>query len=385
MWRADLGESDDRRLRLDAWLTGVVASGVRPGLGKAGHARRGRLITTCLACVIAVAIVAMPGLAQARTSVVPLKQITVGAAPMDVAIARAKHGAALAYVSNFDSDTVSVIDTRRHEVVDTITVGQSPSPVVASRDGRLIYVGTDAYIAVIDAQEQRVVRHIGGADGSFALAVSPDGRVLYADSGGSGPLTVFDTRTGSVINRIQPSNGHAGALEASPDGRRLYVGIFDKPFWVDVFDTASLGELAAISVPLNPLGLSLSPDGRQLYVANWGDFSNIIPIAGHSVQVFDTRTRDLLGVVPTGDYPSSIGFTPDGRYALVVNNSEPGSVTVVRRRDRQVVETVAVGVCPTDVAVTPTGREAYVTNTGVGAICSVSENTVSVLSIQKGE
>ena len=130
------------------------------------------------------------------------------------------------------------------------------------------------------------------------------------------------------------------------NGPRLYVGIFNKPFWVDVFDTASLQLLATVSVPLNPFGITVSPNGRQLYVANWGDYSNIIPIAGHSVQVFDTRTLKLLGVVPVGDYPSAIAFGPNGRYAYVVNNSQPGTVSVVRTRDRQVTDTVNVGVCP---------------------------------------
>jgi YVTN family beta-propeller protein len=344
-----------------------------------------KAVAAWFACLIAFALAAVPAQAQAGATVTPLKQITVGPAPMDVAIAKTKHRAVLAYVSNYDSNTVSVIDTRRQEVVDTLTVAPNPSPVVASRDGRLVYVGTNSYIAVIDSREGRVVRHIGGADGSFALAVSPNGRFLYADNGGSGPLTVFDTRTGATLEQIQPSNGSPGALAISPDGQRLYVGIFNKPFWVDVFDTATLKLVATISVPLNPFGLTVSPNGRQLWVANWGDYTNIIPIAGRSVQVFDTRTLQPLGVIQVGDYPSSIGFDPDGRYAYVVNNTEPGSVSVVRTRDRQVTATVEVGVCPTDVAVTPDGEEAYVTDTGVGAICQSEGKTVSVLSIQKGD
>jgi len=139
--------------------------------------------------------------------------------------------------------------------------------------------------------------------------------------------------------------------------------------------------VATVSVPLNPFGLTVSPSGRQLYVANWGDYSNVIPIAGHSVQIFDTATLKLLGVISVGDYPSSIAFTPDGKLALVVNNTQPGSVTVIRTRDRQVVNTVDVGVCPTTVAISTNGHRAYVTNTGVGAICAVAQNTVSVLSI----
>jgi DNA-binding beta-propeller fold protein YncE len=66
----------------------------------------------------------------------------------------------------------------------------------------------------------------------------------------------------------------------------------------------------------------------------------------------------------------------------VVNNTDPGSVTVVGTGDRQVLNTIGVGTCPTSVAVTQGGHQAYVTNTGVGAICASEGNTVSVLSTQ---
>jgi hypothetical protein len=51
--------------------------------------------------VLALALAAVPLLAQARATVTPLTQITVGPAPMDVAIANVKHRGVLAYVSNY--------------------------------------------------------------------------------------------------------------------------------------------------------------------------------------------------------------------------------------------------------------------------------------------
>jgi len=343
-------------------------------------ARRG-LIAGVLAVLVILALgAAAPAEARAHGSLRQLNTITVGPAPMDVATVKSHGG--LAYVSNFDSNTVSVIDTRHNQVIDTVTVGTAPSPVVASPDGRFVYVGTQASIAVIDTGTQRVVREIGTDDAAFALEISPNGQFLYGDSGGSGPVTVFDTRSGAAIRTVVPSNGHPGALSVSADGCRLYVGIFDKPYWVDVFDTASFAQLATISVPLNPFGLTLSPNGRQLYVTNWGDYSEIIPKPGHTVQVFDTATLTLLGTVNVGEYPSSVAFTPDGSFAYVVNNANPGRVTTIRTRDRQVLSTVGVGACPTSVAIAPDSHQAYVTNTGVCANFAQEGNTVSVLSTQ---
>jgi YVTN family beta-propeller protein len=332
------------------------------------------------ALLLALVVGAAPVLAQGPNLPRQVAQITVGPGPLGIAIVQNR--GTFAFVSNINADTVSVINTKSRTVVATTTVGNNPSPVAAPNNGRFVYVGTEASIAVIDTSTFKVVRTIGAdGDASFGLAVSPNGRFLYADPGGSGPVKVFDAQSGALVSQFLPNNGHPGALAVSPNGQRLYVGVFDKPFWVDVFDTQSLTQLAAISVPLNPLGITVSPNGRQLYVTNWGDFSNIIPIAGKTVQVFDTASLHLVGTIPVGDFPSDVAFTPNGQLAYVVNNTQPGTVSVVTTRDLTVLTTVAVGVCPTSVAVTPDdGHDAYVTNTGEGATCSANQNTVSVLS-----
>jgi YVTN family beta-propeller protein len=58
--------------------------------------------------------------------------ITVGLAPFGVAVTPdGKH----AYVTNFNSNTVSVIDTASETVVATVAVGTAPFGVAVTPDG----------------------------------------------------------------------------------------------------------------------------------------------------------------------------------------------------------------------------------------------------------
>src|SRR5690349_10447710 len=65
----------------------------------------------------------------------------------------------VAYVSNEKSNTVSVIDTDKWAVTNTIKVGQRPRGIEFTRDGKfvLVAVGDDDKIEVIDAATQQVV------------------------------------------------------------------------------------------------------------------------------------------------------------------------------------------------------------------------------------
>src|SRR5262249_55879376 len=67
-------------------------------------------------------------------------------------VAPAPAGAAMAYVSNEKSNTVSVLDTDSWQVVRTIKVGQRPRGITVTHDGKfvLVAVGDDDTIEMID-------------------------------------------------------------------------------------------------------------------------------------------------------------------------------------------------------------------------------------------
>ena len=64
-----------------------------------------------------------------------------------------------AYVSNEKSNTISVIDTDKFTVVNTIKVGQRPRGIELTRDGKFVFVavGDDDTIQVIDVRTHEIV------------------------------------------------------------------------------------------------------------------------------------------------------------------------------------------------------------------------------------
>lgn len=130
-------------------------------------------------------------------------------------------------------------------------------------------------------------------------------------------------------------------------------------------------------------GATLAAD--KVYVANEG---------ADTVSVLDAASFQTLAIVRVGRMPHNVQVSPDGKFAWVTNNGEPGQMTdasghkgmapgpheamaqpgavwVIDTGTNTVVAQVPVGLHPAHVVVSPDGRLAYVTNGG--------DNTVSVI------
>src|SRR5207342_1842990 len=91
-----------------------------------------RVLRFCAVLALALALGAACGPREARPSA------TDSAAPSEAAAPAGK--ALLAYVTNEDSQDLTVIDTRTDSVVVTIPVGTRPRGVRVSPDGKTIFV-----------------------------------------------------------------------------------------------------------------------------------------------------------------------------------------------------------------------------------------------------
>src|SRR5260370_10043794 len=132
-----------------------------------------------------------------------------------VSIIHAAAHAKNAYITNVNSNTVSVIDTMTNTVIATIPVGLNPFGVVVSFDGSKVYFTHVGGVSVIDTVTNTVVATIPvGLSSSCCggVAVTPDRSKVYIVNSIANTVAVIDTATNTAISSPTP---------AQPDPRRI--------------------------------------------------------------------------------------------------------------------------------------------------------------------
>ncbi|MEE9141723.1 MAG: beta-propeller fold lactonase family protein [Gammaproteobacteria bacterium] len=290
------------------------------------------------------------------------------------------------YVENTRSGHITVIAIPEHEVVGTFKAGNHPDDVVASPDGRVLYVNN----------------HSDGQDGR-------------------NEILAFDTITGDMLWRV-PVDGVPNHMSLSSDGRWLYVPFFDTRF-TSVIDTVTKLEDRRIFGVLGGHGTKLSPDDKRLYIGSMvtdaiyvvdvasGRPSNVInfedgvrPFAFpsdeqtlyvqlsrlHGFDVADTASREIVRRVDLPALPPDapvmkafphtvnhgLELSPDEKYLLAAG-SAANYVAVYTHPDLEVVKTIATGAEPNWIIYTPDSRFAYVT--------ARASDEISVIDMQKLE
>jgi YVTN family beta-propeller protein len=119
------------------------------------------------------------------------------------------HDGALAYITNSDGNSISVIDTRRHERVGTIPTGKGPGRIALTPDGRtLVYnlqAGSAVGFADVRSRRETAVVDIGGRP--LSLTLSRDGRTAYAGIQDQDRIVVISVAGRKVVRSIATPKG----------------------------------------------------------------------------------------------------------------------------------------------------------------------------------
>jgi len=99
-------------------------------------------------------------------------------------------------VCNFDSDSISIIETGNDEVGNTLEIGQHPSRGAVTLDNSRLYVtnfGSNS-VAVYDIDMGRRIFTLTVGSRPDGLALSPDENYLFVLDTQSGDVTVIQKR-----------------------------------------------------------------------------------------------------------------------------------------------------------------------------------------------
>jgi DNA-binding beta-propeller fold protein YncE len=224
----------------------------------------------------------------------------------------------------------------------------------------------------------RALKGPGAFLGSHALAISPDGRNVYAAASKSHAIAIFsrDARTGALSQR----SGKAGCIATGHGG----------------------GCASAVGL-LVPNSVAVSPDGRNVYATSVASnavlsfhrnrSTGALKQLGGGAGCITNATAPGCVVGRALDGPDSITVSPDGKNVYVVaftgssvavftRNPSTGALTQPSDSTGCLVETATAGCTtglalsnPEGVAVSPDDANVYVAAPGSDAVDSFARNS----------
>lgn len=304
----------------------------------------------------------------------------------------AAQGERLAFVASEADGRVAVIDLVTERLVKTLPTGKVPHAMLTAPGGRIFVSNRDSNeLTVIDGTAVVVGGTVPLPARSFQLGLSPDGRLLAVAYKDALRLSLVDTSTLAIVKTIEvgkaAKSGFKGVMMRhpywSPDGRFVYVAdaVNEAIAKIDVArgDVARTLDIGGVNHYLHR-----SADGRLLYAVNEtrGSGTSLtlidpatdvivddLPVAladgeaglghhgsftrdgryflfcnegGHHVFVLDVARREWVKAILTGRGPGHAALSPDGKHFLIVHHRE-GVITVIDAGELEAVKTIHVG------------------------------------------
>ena len=270
-------------------------------------------------------------------------------------------------VPNSGSSQVAAVAQPNGQPVANIAVGAMDfgnqlfleyGGAAVSPDGTRAYVTnySSGNVTVIDTASKTVVTSVETVAMPVGVVVSPDGARAYVANSFSNSVTVIDTTKFTREQIPMPHYSYPSSIAISPDGTRVYVAGNNVPpdfgtakCYVFVIDTATNQVVDSIRVPY-PMALAVSPDGANVYVVCGSSYLYTISAAT------DRVTKALLLEYNGAEEPATAGIavTPDGSRVFADDGGD-NKIFEIDVANNKVVATIRAGVIPGALAVTPDG------------------------------
>lgn len=275
-----------------------------------------------------------------RDSAEVLATIKVGERPSGLA---ARRDGDRIYVACAGSHTLEVIDGARRQVLDTIELnfGAAPEHVALGPLQQTLYVAATGLDAVyfLDAGSYQQTADIQVGRRPIRLAVSPDGRRLYALSAVSGQVDIIDTVARRVV-AVAPVGSHPSDIAVDASTGTAYVVRSGAPTLHSISSGASQAREVSIDTPAEAIAVDDTAGRLVLASPAAARIATVVPFTGAATAVIEVEEVSRMVLDPEGSR----------LYAL---SARRGMLLVVNRILGGVERELPIGEEPWDIILIP--------------------------------
>lgn len=143
--------------------------------------------------------------------------------------------------------------------------------------------------------EQTIIPTANGAEG---FDISADSSELWTASAKEGKIFIIDLRAKKISAKIDAKLFGANRLKFTPDGKLVFVSSLGSGDLV-IYDAKSRKEVKRINIGHGSAGIAMAPDGTRAFVACSPD---------NYIAVIDLKTLEVVGHIDIGGEPDGLGW-----------------------------------------------------------------------------
>jgi YVTN family beta-propeller protein len=221
------------------------------------------------------------------------------------------------FASCAQGDEVVSVRTSDYTVESYSTVGDMPTGICITPDGKRVYVcccGSDE-VWCLDALTLSVIDIIPAGDGPWDICSLPAGEYIYLTCRQEGRVQVVRTSDSTIVAVVDVDEPTGASSSAA--GEHVYVCNYSTDE-VTSIRTSDNSVESSIDVGTRPMNVATTPNGLLAYATCYFD---------DRTYLIDLATDIAVGFMEVGTRPNGVCLTSSGEY-LFVSNSSSNTVSV---------------------------------------------------------
>ncbi|WP_299293188.1 YncE family protein [Nitrosopumilus sp.] len=285
--------------------------------------------------------------------------VVVGEFPRDIEI---DYGLRNLYIPNFESGTISVIDSENFIPKDLIILKDAnPTKITVDSNRHVIFV-TDKIsgeLTIIDGINGKLISKLNLGDSLWDLDINQQNGKLYVLDTLNNNVIIFDTERLEIINTVKISSS-PWAVKVNENTNLVYVasGTSEK---IDVIDGDTNEIVNNIHPEMKSWGISINKNTNTLYSTSWD--SNF-------VSKVDLNSNKLLEKIsiPTGVWQIE---TNPVNGITIISNEHTNELYLIDEKSAK-TQTITLNNSPQAISTSIYSNTIYVTNPIANTISAIN-------------